>query len=216
MKEQYLWPLIGVVLGWLLNTMSASAKLRLENRKSSARLLSQLIQLKSQVSIYLSTSKYLREMSENSADYEQQRIGIINRHFMKPDSFDADLRAAIQDYSSLYPLSASKLEATYQGAIKLNSVQLTSASKMPKMYENLHRTIAFNAKFLEKALDEHIHEAAFHHGLFTYLRVRLTDYTKSLSNVDSIDKQELIDTLGGMEMAKTALKHVTSENRNDS
>ncbi|MBJ6945396.1 hypothetical protein [Vibrio cholerae] len=207
MKEQYLWPLVGVVLGWLLNAMSASAKDRLENKKTSARLLSKLIQIKSQVSIYRSTTKVMRLLFDNPEEYEALRIGLVERHFLKPDTLEHDFKLSIDNYSSLYPLSASKLESTYQAAIKLKTVNLKETSLDQEAYQQLYKTIEMNAESLEKSLELHIRECAFHHGIFTYLRVRFTKYTQVIKKPNPKDINQLKESVCSLNTVMENLDH---------
>lgn len=198
MKEQYIWPLVGVALGWLLNAMSASAKVRAENRKSSARLLSKLIQIKSQVAIYRSTTRAMQPMFGKHPEYEAFRVGLIERHFLKPDSLEHDFKSAIDDYSSLYPLSASKLESTYQAILKLKTVNLKAASNDPEAYKKLYKTVELNAEGIETAIEAHIKECAFHHGLVTYLKVKFTNYTKVIKKSAPKDIEQLVGAVGDL------------------
>ncbi|WP_119967961.1 hypothetical protein [Shewanella japonica] len=189
MENQYLWPLVGVALGWLLNTLSTNEKIRFENKKVSARLLSKLIQIRSQVEIYRYTTTKMKSLFGKHTEYEEFRIGLIERHFLKPDTLEHDLKSAIDEYSSLYPLTASKLESTYQSIIKLKTLNLKSVHKDSETYKKLYRTTEINANSLDIALLKHINECAFHHSVATYLRVKFARYIQKIqkSNPKEID-----------------------------
>jgi len=203
--EKYLFPLFGIALGWALNAISSDAKMRMDKKKTAAKLLSKLIQIESQVRIYESTTESMKALCKSNSAYERFRLGLIERHFLKPNSIEEDLKSAIDEYSQIDPLSATQLESIYQSLIKLKVTSIESSMDSEEIYSSMLKVMEANTASLKVSLLHHIKKAAFKHGFVTYLKVKFTDYKAINTKESKAITSEIIDAVKGMEEVKKSL-----------
>ena len=84
MQEQYLWPLVGVALGWFLSLFAATIKDRIEDRRKLGRLVSKLMVVHDQLDTLMVVTEKIKEKVDGWESYERMRKGITERHFLNP------------------------------------------------------------------------------------------------------------------------------------
>lgn len=175
MEEKYLWPLVGVVLGWALTFMTTGLKERAERRRRAGELLSHLISIRDQVRVHISVTANFFEHSQDLEDYERNRKGIAVRHLLEPQSQIDAIQDAIHAYSGDYPLHSLALQALVFSVLKLKAASFDASVKNPKAYASMLSMHEITVDFCEKAISKESYRVAKKHGLFTYIRLRLHD-----------------------------------------
>jgi hypothetical protein len=61
LQEQYLWPLVGVALGWFLSLFAATIKDRVEDRRKLGRLVSKLMVVHDQLDTLMVVTEKIKE-----------------------------------------------------------------------------------------------------------------------------------------------------------
>ncbi|HHC6563255.1 hypothetical protein ACEWBS_22260 [Vibrio parahaemolyticus] len=178
MDIQYIWPLVGVFLGWLLNAISNSRKARLEERKTIAALLTQLISVQSKLDVYNSIVYYMKQRISDMKRLEEYRYKHAQRTFSKSTDELEELKVAIKNYSLLFPLSATALEETYGSLMVVQNTSLEAGSSNEERYQKMLKVLDYKARTSAESLQYHIFEVSLKHGVVTYLKVRYTDFRK--------------------------------------
>ncbi len=175
---QYIWPLVGVFLGWFLNAISSSRKTRVEERKTIAALLTKLISVQSKLDVYNSMVYYIKQRITDTKRLEEYRYKQAQRTFSQPMDELEELKAAIKSYSLLFPLSATALEETYESLLIIKNTSLEVGSYNEERYQKMLKMLDYKARTSNESLQHHVFEVSLKHGLITYLKVRYTDFRK--------------------------------------
>lgn len=192
MDEKYLWPLVGVALGWALSFFSTVLKDRAERRQKLGVLVSKLLHVHSQVLTLQHVTEMFKDHVENWEEYEPMRKRLTQRHFLEPESHVESLRSAIDEVSGLYPVEARSLHNLVDMLLKNKEASLLASSKSKDLYVRMLSMYEVGLHGAEKMLLESVRRYARRHGVFTYwsvvseLRRRRTATYKK--NVESIEK----------------------------
>lgn len=176
MDEKYLWPLIGVVLGWLLTQFATSMKDREAKKRRVGRLLSKLILTHGDLRTIISVTEEYKNHADDWVAYERYRKGICERHFLEPLQKVEGLQKAIDEASSDFPLRAIQLQATLDALQKSKKTSLAESSKNKELYIKLVSLHEVGLKLCEDTLIKQIRALALIHGIGTYLRIRHMQY----------------------------------------
>jgi hypothetical protein len=171
MDEKYIWPLIGVALGWLLTLIAANLKDRADNKRKIGNLLAKLIIIQDQVSTMIVVAEQVKDGANGWEDYENLRKSITDRHFLEPSSHIDSLRSAIDDVSGLYPLEALHLHRLVDMLLKNKNASLSTMSKYPELYIRAISAYEVALDACKAALEKGIRNLAAKHSLITYARV---------------------------------------------
>jgi hypothetical protein len=169
--EKYVWPLVGVVLGWFLSFFASRLNEREDNRRRLGRLLTKLLVVYGQVGAIKRVSEHFKDFAESWEDYERMRKGISERHFLEPASHMESLGEAIDEVSGMYPIEALALQGLIDVLQKNKTVSLSESSKSREIYVRFLSVYEVGLDACEAKLKEHIKRFAFRHGLVTYLRI---------------------------------------------
>lgn len=175
MNEQYIWPLVGVFLGWFLTTISSTYKDRNLKRRLIGNLLAKLIRIERQVEIIIASTEYIKDFAGSWEKYEPTRRGVLDRHFLTPESVYNDSKAAIDAIAPIYPLQAINLEDIFNALLKLKSASLYAILKADE--ESYLKTLSLHEVGLElnkQALTKAISILALKHGITTYFRLKIS------------------------------------------
>lgn len=73
MSEQYIWPLIGVLLGWMLTLLTTGLRDRSERRKAMGYLLAKLIRVIQQIQIIIPATDNMKDLADDWKGFEAIR-----------------------------------------------------------------------------------------------------------------------------------------------
>ena len=172
MDEKYIWPLVGVVLGWMLSLFASSLKERAENRRSIGRLVSKLLLIHEQVCWLKAMTEHFKDFSDSWQSYERMRKDICDRHFLEPKSHIDSLRLAIDEVSGLYPVEALSLQGLLDQLLKHKSMSLSASATSKDLYVRFLSVYEVGIDFAEDDLRKRLQRLALRHGPLTYVRVR--------------------------------------------
>ena len=186
--QQYLWPLAGVVLGWLLSLISGGWKSRVERKKLVGRLLSKLLVVSGDVHVLKTSSDHFKELSDGSMDYERFRQRISTHHFLEPADKRQDLHLLASSLSEYYPFEAQQLQATLHYLSKLKDAKFDSASADQSIYVQLLSMHELSVDACDKELARIVAFLARKHGLLTRLKL-WRDRRRKAANFDKNSKR---------------------------
>lgn len=171
MDEKYVWPLVGVALGWALSLFSSVLKDRAERRQKLGVLVSKLLHAHTQVITLQQVAETFKDNAENWEQYEPMRKRLTQRHFLEPESHVESLREAIDEVSGLYPVEARSLHNLVDMLLKNKSASLIGASKSKDLYIRMLSMYEVGLFGAEKMLRMYVRRFARRHGLYTYVSV---------------------------------------------
>lgn len=178
MDEKYLWPLVGVALGWLLSAFSIAMKDRAEERRRLGRLISKLLVVNGQIDTLITVTEKFKDHVDGWESYEQMRKRVTERHFLEPASHVESLRESIDELSGTLPVEAVSLHRFVDMLLKNKMASLKAFSKNHDLYVRGVSVYEAGMQLMQRDLDKRIRRLALRHGLQTYTRVLLAERRK--------------------------------------
>lgn len=198
MDEKYIWPLIGVALGWALSLFSSVLRDRAERRQKLGVLISKLLHVHSQMLTLKKVSEIFKNDASNWQEYEPLRKRLTQRHFLEPASHLDSLREAIDDVSGFYPVEARSLHSLVDMLLKNKNTSLAEASESQDLYVRMLSAYEATLWAAEKILLVNIRRFSLRHGLYTYATVlsefrrrKQPSYKKNIEFVENFSAETL-------------------------
>lgn len=144
MDEKYYWPLVGVLLGWVLNTISNHSKYRIEQKLRSGKALTYLMIVHGQLSLMNRHLDKIKEMTSSWKAYETLRANQVDKHLLASEDLQNNIESAFIELSGVNPLLAHKLIGIKQLLAKYRAIQMGRSSKSVEVYLHLlaaHETV---------------------------------------------------------------------------
>lgn len=179
MDEKYLWPLVGVALGWLLSVVSTAVKDRADQRRKLGRLVSKLLVIHDQIDTLIVVTEKIKDHVYGWENYEHMRKGINERHFLEPASHVDSLREAVDELSETLPVEAVSLHGFIDMLLKNKKASLKAVSKNHDLYVRGISVYEAGMQLMQRDLSKRIHRLALRHGLGTYVSVLLSERRKA-------------------------------------
>ncbi|NJA04712.1 hypothetical protein HC024_02980 [Methylococcaceae bacterium WWC4] len=171
MNEQYVWPLVGVFLGWLLSAIAAGWKAREADRRSIGKLLAKLIRIHSHVRILQAASETFKDNVSNWEEYEQIRKYVSSKHFLEPIIDIERLHLAVDEISGVYPVESLQLRELIDLLSKAKSASFIAASKNKDIYVRLLSAHEVGLDLAAKELEKGIRVLALKHSVVTCIQI---------------------------------------------
>jgi len=169
--EKYIWPLVGVVLGWLLTQLASGMKDRAEDRRKVGRLLSSLLLIQDQLATLIDVCDRIKTHVDGWEAYERMRKGISDRHFLEPSTHLDSIRKAIDDVSGLYPMEAHSLQRLIDLLLKNKKASLAASSLNRDLYVRGISAYEVGLDLAAAELKLVTRRFGHRHGFFTYAKV---------------------------------------------
>jgi len=202
MDQKYIWPLIGVLLGWLLTTISSGYKERANKKRLVGNLLTKLIRVERQLNILISATENIKDIADSWETYEPIRIGVVKRHFMEPENVRSDLKSSIDGIAPIYPLLAIELEDIFQRLLKNKSAKLLSSSKNRDVYIRMLSIYEVGLDFSQKELTAIINKIALKLSLISYIKVKKINHKRksNLKNTKNFSEKLVGDVISDIKI----------------
>ena len=183
--EKFILPLIGVLLGWALTTLSANLKDMSDRKKLIGNLLTKLIRVQRQLATVILATEKMKDYKGDWTEYESIRKGIINRHFLEPESVREDFKKSIDDIAPIFPVLAIDLEDLYGFILKSKSASMASHSDNKDKYLRMLSMHEVQLDCINKELLKSIEKIALKHGFTTYIQVCYVGYVRARKKKNS-------------------------------
>jgi hypothetical protein len=164
---QFAWPLFGVLLGWLLSALSSGWKSRLERKKVIGKLLTSLLDVRSDVKAIRTASTHMKDLIRDPDEYESFRQYLSATYLLNHGANISNLAELTADLSTYKPVEAFQLNALLKLLVRSKGAQLTATAKHPEAYERvlcLHET---GLDMADEQLTKTVRSLALSHGLLT-------------------------------------------------
>ncbi len=171
MDEKYIWPLLGVILGWLLSLITSAWKGIQENRRIIGRLLPKLIRLHRQIVVLQQTVGMFKDNLEELDTFDQMRRSILERHFLEPASQNKLLEEAIADVAGVYPVESLELQGIVDSLSDFKKSQLKYFIRNSEEYSKFLSVYDTGLDLNRDQLMSKIRKLARTHGIVTYFKV---------------------------------------------
>ncbi|MCU1064051.1 hypothetical protein [Stenotrophomonas maltophilia] len=171
--QQFLWPLAGVLLGWLLSAISGGWRSRVERKKLIGRVLSKLLVVSGDVYVLKTASDQFKDLSDGPIQYERLRQRLYSNHFLQPTEKYQDLLALATSLSDYYPFEATRLQATLHILMKAKDAKLEAASNHKEAYIRILSLHEVGIDACDKELTRIVSSLALRHGVRTRLKLWL-------------------------------------------
>ena len=181
MDEKYIWPLVGVALGWLLSLVATSLKDRAEKKRAIGCLIAKLLVVHEQLQVLIAVSENFKDHVDGWEEYERMRKGVADRHFLEPASHLDSLRTAIDEIAGLYPIEALSLHGLIDILLKNKTASLVAMSQSKDLYVRGISVYEVALEASKSQIDKAIRRFARRHGWTTYLKLQLK-YRESALN----------------------------------
>ncbi|MCE8031916.1 hypothetical protein EKK97_10915 [Billgrantia tianxiuensis] len=171
MDFKYIWPIVGIVLGWLLAGISAGWRGRLERKRVTAKLLTRIIYIYEDLLMLQSITEPLKDISEDWESHEKLRQYVVGKHFLSSGDSLSALDTLIDEYSQYKPLEAVKLRGLMRLITKHKNVKLLGSSREEQKYIFLLSVYEVGLDQCETAIKNSLVRIANSHGLYMWLKI---------------------------------------------
>jgi len=190
-------PLIGVLIGWFLNSISGLRKERTETNQKLGRAISNLIEFNSELKQIQKTYDVFKNSSSDIIDYEEDRQMVNRRYTNRNDNFEGVYKS-IEDISGLYPIEGMKLKTVVTNYIWSKKISLKESSKLGKdTYIQLLSIYEAAIDLDQKQLEKLIIKLAYKHSFSQWFKVRkyLNQTNKNLAGFKGSKLQKDLEEL---------------------
>ena len=172
MEQKYLWPIVGVVLGWALSAVSAGWKERLERRRLAARLLARLIHVYEELLVVQSSIEPLKTLSDSWKSYERLRQRVLDTYFLTSGSLNK-LDSLIEEFAGYDPIEAVRLRGLMDHLAKHKAGKLTASADTETTYVLLLSAYEVGLDMCERGLTDALRRVSLRHGVVTAVKMRV-------------------------------------------
>jgi hypothetical protein len=166
LKPEY-FALLGILLGWVLSSLSATIKFRNDRRSDLSMAVSRLLPELSNIETLREATEGFKDTSEDWADYERTRVGLWRRHgqFFQNDG-GTDWNDIVDRVAKHKPIIAIKIRRLIHLGKKIATNELPgSAASSPDAYVKLLSALEVAHIGLIKELEKVVRRLSWSGGL---------------------------------------------------
>lgn len=186
MDEKYYWPVVGVLVGWVLNTVTSHSKFRVEQKIHSGKALTYLMIIHDQLSILNFHLEKLKDVVNSWEEYEPLRARQVQKHFLASDDLLKNVENAFVELSGVNPILANRLVSIKHVMLKYRNSKLSESSKTTDIYIRLLSAQEAVNELLEQDILKEIHWLAFRFDVITWCRIFLKYRKKKQVEVPNV------------------------------
>ncbi len=172
---KYLIPLLGVLIGWLLTSLSGFLKGITEKQKILAKALTQLHFIYLEQVKVLNHFEWLKDTYGIGPEYEKMRFRAMERYVLNNDNLKVSLDIA-NEVSAVYPLTAMNLKGLIENYAFSQKMQFSSSSHDRELYLKLLSMFEVAFELEHKLLRKIIFKLAFGHSITTWFQMKWKYY----------------------------------------
>lgn len=170
--EQYLLPLIGVILGWLLSSISSAIRKKHEYKIILGKGVTQLTILHNDLSETIQALERYKDDVNTWKDYELIRNRIMGKHFDTDGEILKKIDEIFTKISGVDPVLALYILSLKKGLLESKSTPMDKVCENEKIYVKLISAQETNLILTCKELERIIKKLSFKHSPITYLKIR--------------------------------------------
>lgn len=182
MNTEYIFPLIGVFIGWLLSELSQFFKERRENKRIAKRTVFFLIEIKLYLSFIDPIIKNILQTTSLKKDFNDILKEIFENKEYTSDYFEKLTSDSISNLSSLNPYLALSFKQLMTNSMKIMSKNFISQHLNP-LNKNVIQLINDGINLTITDIDDLIKKLSFRYNLFFWFCEKI----KTLKRKNKID-----------------------------
>lgn len=178
MIEEYLWPVLGVCVGFALTVVSGNYEQKHLKKQRLGKLLGQLLRVENQLQTILLASETILDYARNCEECERIRKQYSDEHFLEPGNVLVDLSAAFENLAALYPLSKTDFDKIQQQLIKIKNTDFAGSATHQDAYG---RSLASHRNLVnqcQKDIKKMIDWLCWKHSMVTFFKSKLWYYRR--------------------------------------
>jgi len=172
MDTAALWPLGGVVLGWLLTALATGWTSREKDRRTIGKLLAKLLRIHDQIGPVLRTADKMFESAEDLEEFESLRRRLYEKHFLESAEEMQKLYSLVEEMSAFRPIESIDLRLIVDVLLKIRNSSFSGSATVPELWAQLTATNEFMLEKCQLELESTAKQLALRHSATTYIKVR--------------------------------------------
>lgn len=172
MDDKLLLPILGVAIGWLLNTASAYSKYRLGYKIHSGKALAYLLIIQDQLAQINNNLEKLKDHVKSWGEFESLREYKMRRHFLAADELSQNVENAFIELAGYDPLFANHLLSIKNALAFHRTIKMSETVKLQEAYIEMLSSWETVMLLTEKVIHDDMMRLARQHSLVTWFKVR--------------------------------------------
>jgi len=170
MEDKYLYPLIGIVLGWFLKELSTAFQASQESKRQLGKAISSLAYLNKEMILIQGQFDVFKDLSDSHQEYERFRQYILKKYPRREESFIKLIQDSIATVAEFAPLSALNIEQIVNHYWFLQEAKLSETSKDYELYIYQLSSLEVGFDIYQKELEKAVRKLAFTHSIKTWVQ----------------------------------------------
>jgi len=170
-NEEYLLPLIGVILGWLLSSISSAIRKKHEYKIILGKGVTQLTILHGDLTQTLQALERYKDDVDSWKNYEHIRNRIMVKHFDNDGAILEKVDEIFTEISGVDPTLSLYILGLKKGLLESKSTPMTKVCENEKIYIKLISAQETSLILTCKELERIIKKLSFKHSPLTYLKI---------------------------------------------
>jgi hypothetical protein len=171
MDQQFLWPLVGVALGWLLNQVGGAWKDRAEKRKALGGILAALMGMYSEVKVLRHHHESFKDALGLGPLYEAFRKRAASRYLPPTGTTQSAFGQAIKSLAAFDPVLSLELANVQRILEWYPAISLEAQAANREAYVKGVSVLEVGLDIAQAELWQLIRKVSWSHGIVTAIRV---------------------------------------------
>lgn len=168
MEDKYLYPLIGIALGWFLKELSTALQLSQDSKRQLAKAISSLAYMNREMILIQGQFEVFKNLTDSHQEFERFRQYILKKYLLRDEFFVKQIKDSISTIAELAPLMALNLESVVNRYWFLQEAKLTESANDHKLYIYQLSSLEVGFELYQKEMEKVVRKLAFMHSLKTW------------------------------------------------
>lgn len=170
MEDKYLYPLIGIALGWFLKEISTAFQASQESKRRLGKAISPLAYLNREMIIIQGQFEVFKDLSGSHQEYERFRQYILIKYPRKDEDFIKLVQESLSTVAEFSPLSALNIEQIVNRYWFLQEAKLSETSKDYELYIYQLSSLEVGFDIYQKQLEKAVRKLTYMYSLKTWVQ----------------------------------------------
>ena len=170
MDDKYLYPLIGIALGWFLKEISTAFQTSQDSKRRLGKAVSLLAYVHREMIYIQDQFEVFKDLSNSHQEFEHFRQYVLRKYPRRDEQFKSLIKESLSTVAEFFPLMALHLEQIINRYWFLLETKLTETSKDYELYIHQLATLETGFALYEKRMERMIRKLAFKHSISTWLQ----------------------------------------------
>lgn len=193
MDEKVLLPILGVAVGWLLNTASNYSKYRFEYKVHSGKALAYLMVILDQLAVINRSLDNWKDHVNSWKEFEKLREHKMRKHFLATEELSQTVEKAFLELAGYDPIFANHLLSIKNALSFHRTVKMSEIVKDQKAYVEALSSWETVMIVYKKLLEKDTLRLARQHGLLTWVKMKRRMYRHRKASTSSEVSDELYE-----------------------